>query len=94
MKLDTNKIDEEICELIDENDLNYCRKQILKQTIEHPETAHKQACKLEKYKKNQKVVKKNTVNYTDPETGKKSKQRTSHATRIQQTKWSLTTKQE
>ena len=33
-------------ELIDDNDLNFCGKQILKQTIERPETTYKQVQKL------------------------------------------------
>ena len=37
-----------MCELIDENNLNYCVKLILKQAIEPPETAYKHVRKLEK----------------------------------------------
>ena len=48
MQTDENKYDEEMYELIDENNLNFCGKQILKQAIEHPETAYKQVQKLEK----------------------------------------------
>jgi hypothetical protein len=36
MQTDENKYDEEMYELIDENNLNFCGKQILKQAIEHP----------------------------------------------------------
>lgn len=52
MQTDENKYDEEMYELIDENNLNFCGKQILKQAIEHPETAYKQVQKLENVKKN------------------------------------------
>lgn len=45
---DKTKFDEEMYELIDKNDLNFCGKQILKQAIEHPETTYKQVQKLEK----------------------------------------------
>ena len=48
MEHDETKFDEELYELIDENDLNFCGKQILKQAIEHPETAHKQIRKTRK----------------------------------------------
>ena len=48
MKTDETKFDKEMYELIDENNLNFCGKQILKQAIEHPETAYKQVQKLEK----------------------------------------------
>ena len=57
-------------ELIDDNDLNFCGKQILKQAIEHPETAHKQLRKLEKCQEELIKSGKNTVNYTDPEARK------------------------
>ena len=67
---DKTKFDEEMYELIDKNDLNFCGKQILKQAIEHPETAYKQIRKLEKCKTELEKSGKNTVNYTDPEARK------------------------
>ncbi|AWX33490.1 hypothetical protein [Methanosphaera sp. BMS] len=70
MKHDESKFDEEMYELIDENDLNFCGKQILKQAIEHPETAYKQIQKLERCKEELEKSGKNTVNYTDPEARK------------------------
>jgi len=70
MKHDESKFDEEMYELIDDNDLNFCGKQILRQAIEHPETAYKQVQKLEKCKKELIKSGKNTVNYTDPEARK------------------------
>ncbi|AWX33484.1 hypothetical protein AW729_10450 [Methanosphaera sp. BMS] len=70
MKHDESKFDEELYELIDDNDLNFCGKQILKQAIEHPETAYKQVRKLEKCKEELEKSGKNTVNYTDPEARK------------------------
>ena len=70
MNHDESKYDEEMYELIDDNDLNFCGKQILRQAIEHPETAHKQVEKLEKCKKMIEKTKDNTVNYTDPEARK------------------------
>lgn len=70
MKLDKSKFDEEMYELIDDNDLNYCGKQILKQAIEHPEKAYKQVIKLEKCREELEKSGKNTVNYTDPEARK------------------------
>lgn len=39
MKNDESEFDEEMYQLTDDNDLNFCGKQILKQAIEHPETA-------------------------------------------------------
>lgn len=70
MQIDDTKIDKEMCELIDENDFNFCGKQILRRTIEHPETAYKQIKKLEKCKEEIEKSGKNTVNYTDPEARK------------------------
>lgn len=70
MQHDESKFDEEMYELIDENDLNFCGKQILKQAIEHPETAYKQVKKLEKCQQELEKSGKNTVNYTDPEARK------------------------
>lgn len=70
MQIDETKIDKEMCKLIDENNFNFCGKQILKQTIEHPETAYKQIKKLEKCKEEIEKSGKNTVNYTDPEARK------------------------
>lgn len=70
MKHDESKFDDEMYELIDDNDLNFCGKQILKQAIEHPETAHKQLRKLEKCQEELIKSGKNTVNYTDPEARK------------------------
>ena len=69
MQTDENKYDEEMYELIDENNLNFCGKQILKQAIEHPETAYKQVQKLEKCQEELESGA-NTVNYTDPEARK------------------------
>ena len=66
MQTDESKFDEEMSELIDNNDLNFCGKQILKQAIEHPETAYKQVEKLEKCEEELLKSGKNTVNYTDP----------------------------
>lgn len=60
-------------ELIDNNDLNFCGKQILKQAIEHPETAYKQVEKLEKCEEELLKSGKNTVNYTDHEARKSPK---------------------
>ena len=48
MNHDESKYDDEMYELIDDNDLNFCGKQILRQAIEHPETAYKLVRKLEK----------------------------------------------
>ena len=70
MQTDENKYDEEMYELIDENNLNFCGKQILKQAIEHPETAYKQVQKLEKCQEELEKSGANTVNYTDPEARK------------------------
>jgi len=70
MKHDESKFDDEMYQLIDENDLNFCGKQILKQAIEHPETAYKQVIKLEKCQEELNKSGKNTVNYTDPEARK------------------------
>ena len=56
--------------LLMKNDLNFCGKQILKQAIEHPETAYKQIQKLERCKEELEKSGKNTVNYTDPEARK------------------------
>ena len=70
MQIDDTKIDKEMCELIDENDFNFCGKQILRRAIEHPETAYKQIKKLEKCKEEIEKSGKNTVNYTDPEARK------------------------
>jgi len=70
MEHDKTKFDEEMYELIDKNDLNFCGKQILKQAIEHPETAYKQIRKLEKCKTELEKSGKNTVNYTDPKHAK------------------------
>ena len=70
MQTDENKYDEEMYELIDENNLNFCGKQILKQAIEHPETAYKQVQKLEKCQEELEKSGANTVNYTNPEARK------------------------
>ena len=70
MKHDKSKFDDEMYQLIDNNDLNFCGKQILKQAIEHPETAYKQVRKLIKCKQELDKSGKNTVNYTDPEARK------------------------
>ena len=51
MRTDASKYDDEMYELIDENNLNIFRKRILRQAIEHPETAYKQIEKLENVKK-------------------------------------------
>ena len=70
MKTNEDKYDEEMYELIDDNDFNYCAKTILKQAIEHPETAYKQVQKLKKCLEELEKSGKNTVNYTDPEARK------------------------
>ncbi|RAP52265.1 MAG: hypothetical protein BZ137_08860 [Methanosphaera sp. rholeuAM130] len=57
-------------ELIDENNLNLCGKQILRQAIENPQTAYKQVKKLKKCKEMIEKTGDNTVNYTDPEARK------------------------
>ncbi len=70
MRTDASKYDDEMYELIDENNLNLCGKRILRQAIEHPETAYKQIEKLEKCQEMIEKTKDNTVNYSDPEARK------------------------
>ena len=70
MRTDASKYDDEMYELIDENNLNLCGKQILRQAIEHPQTAYKQVEKLKKCKEMIEKTGDNTVNYTDPEARK------------------------
>ena len=81
MKHDESKFDDEMYQSIDDNDLNFCGKQILKQTIEHPETAYKQVRKLEKCQEELDKSGKNTVNYTDPE-ARKSPNKENHTNRL------------
>lgn len=70
MRTDANKYDDEMYELIDDNNLNLCGKRILRQAIEHPETAYKQVEKLEKCQEMIEKTGDNTVNYSDPEARK------------------------
>ena len=70
MRTDASKYDDEMYELIDENNLNLCGKQILRQAIENPQTAYKQVKKLKKCKEMIEKTGDNTVNYTDPEARK------------------------
>ena len=70
MRTDANKYDDEMYELIDDNNLNLCGKRILRQAIEHPETAYKQVEKLEKCREMIEKTGDNTVNYSDPEARK------------------------
>ena len=72
-------------ELIDDNNLNLCGKRILRQAIEHPETAYKQVEKLEKCQEMIEKTGDNTVNYSGSRSKKKPKQRRSNTNRIQRT---------